>query len=133
MLQSPAHPLPPPSRPKIIKTILERWVIRREVQDNVPPNSNKKGKDSYHSHSEETKNSLYHGNNQNKNLKGDNLTDSHTRKATFAKGVNKIDSKESLPTPFPEQFKYTNAQTNKQKTKQKITPTPQLYIYIHTL
>ena len=71
-------------------------MIRREVPDNGPPNSNKKGKDSYHSHSRETKHSLRHDNNQNKTLKGDNLTDSHTRKATFAKGETKIDLKESL-------------------------------------
>ena len=79
-------------------------MIRREVRDNVPPNANKKGKDSYYSHSTETKNSVYHDNNQNKKLKRDNLTDIHTRKATFAKGVNKIDLKQSLPSPFPEQI-----------------------------
>ena len=86
-------------------------MIRREVPDNGPPNSNKKGKDSYHSHSRETKHSLPHGNNQNKTLKGDNLTDSHTRTATFAKRVNNLDLKESPPTPFPEQFKYVTEST----------------------
>ena len=125
MLQS----LPPTPPPKIIKTILERWVIRREVQDNVPPNSNKKGKDSYHTHSRETKHTLYHDNNQNKTLKGDNLTDSHTRKGTFAKGVNKIDLKESLHNPFSEQLNtHTHKQTNKNKKQTKITPPNYIYI-----
>ena len=90
---------------KIIKTILERWVIRREVQDNVPPNSNKKGKDSYHSHSRETKHSLPHGNNQNKTLKGDNLTDCQTRKATFTNRFERVPS-----NPFPKQL---NTHTHK--------------------
>ena len=101
-------------------------MIRREVPDNGPPNSNKKGKDSYHSHSRETKHSLPHGNNQNKTLKGDNLTDSHTRKTTVSKAVNKIDLKESLPTPFPEQLN-----THTHNNNNKVPPPPSHFIYIY--
>ena len=95
-------------------------MIRREVQDNGSPNSNKKGKDSCHSHSRETK-SVYHDNNQNKKkLKRDNLTDTHTRKATFAKGVNKIDLKHSLPQPLPRANTHTHKNINPSPTQKKI-------------
>ena len=115
---------PPPPPPKIIKTILERWVVRREVPDNGPPNSNKKGKDSCHSHSRETKHSLRHDNNQNKTLKGDSLTDSHTRKATFTNRSERVPS-----NPIPQAVKYTHA-PKKKKKKKKNTPPP-IYIYIY--
>ena len=103
-------PLPPPPR-KLLKRFWRGGWSGERYRTTFLQTLTRKAK----THSRETKHSVYHDNNQNKTLKGDNLTDSHTRKATFAQGVNKIDLKESLPIPFPGQLnthEYTHTQTH---------------------
>ena len=111
-------PSPSPRPTKIIKTILERWWSGERYRTTVLQTLTRKAKTPV-TPIQGKQRACTMTITRTKKLKRDHLTDTHTRKATFAKGVNKIDLKHSLPQPLPRANTHMHTNINPSPTKKK--------------